>query len=126
MIKRYVEKRCHEAAQAQVTVTPVDTVHHCSPCPLNPEMPPDVCMRLESNERGCNLIFLFLGRALVHGRLVACTSCFLSVFACMLCSLIVVLLRRSLLSELKSKRGDADQVADVHNRRASISRLSTP
>ena len=33
----------------QVTVTPVDTVQYCSPCPLNPEMPPDVCMRLESN-----------------------------------------------------------------------------
>ena len=33
-----------------MTVTPVDTVQHCSPCPLNPEMPPDVCMRLESNE----------------------------------------------------------------------------
>ena len=50
VIKRYVEKRSREAAQAQVTVTPVDTVQHCSPCPLNPEMPPDVCMRLESNE----------------------------------------------------------------------------
>ena len=33
-----------------MTVTPVDTVQHCSPCPLNPEMPPDVYMRLESNE----------------------------------------------------------------------------
>ena len=33
-----------------MTVTPVDTVQHCSPYPLNPEMPPDVCMRLESNE----------------------------------------------------------------------------
>ena len=33
-----------------MTITPVDTVQHCSPCPLNPEMPPDVCMRLESNE----------------------------------------------------------------------------
>ena len=50
VIKRYVEKRSREAAQAQVTVTPVDTVQHCSPCPLNPEMPPDVCMRLESNK----------------------------------------------------------------------------
>ena len=50
VVKRYVEKRSREAAQAQVTVTPVDTVQHCSPCPLNPEMPPDVCMRLESNE----------------------------------------------------------------------------
>ena len=50
MIKRYVEKRSREAAQAQVTVTPVDTVQRCSPCPLIPEMPPNVCMRLESNE----------------------------------------------------------------------------
>ena len=49
VIKRYVEKRSREAAQAQVTVTPVDTVQHCSPCPLNPEMPPDVCMGWESN-----------------------------------------------------------------------------
>ena len=40
VIKRYVEKRSREAAQVQVTVTPVDTVQHCSPCPLNPEMPP--------------------------------------------------------------------------------------
>ena len=48
--KRLVEKRSREAAQAQVTVTPVDTVQHRSPCPLNLEMPPDVCMRLESNE----------------------------------------------------------------------------
>ena len=48
--KRLVEKRSREAAQAQGTVTPVDTVQHCSPCPLNPELPPDVCMRLESKE----------------------------------------------------------------------------
>ena len=50
VIKRYVEKRSHEAAQAQVTFTPVDMVQHCSPCPLNPDIPPDVYMRLESNE----------------------------------------------------------------------------
>ena len=48
--KRYVEKRSREAAQAQVTVTPVDTVQHCSPCPLNPDMPPDACFKLESNK----------------------------------------------------------------------------
>ena len=47
---RLVEKRSREAVQVQVTVTPVDTVQHCSPCPLNPEMPADVCMRLESDE----------------------------------------------------------------------------
>ena len=50
MIKRYVEKRSREVAQAQVTVTPVDTVQHCSPCTLNPDMPPDVCVKLENNE----------------------------------------------------------------------------
>ena len=50
ILKWLVEKRSHEAAQAQVTVTPVDTVQHRSPCPLNPEMPADVCMRLERNE----------------------------------------------------------------------------
>ena len=50
VIKRYVEKRSREAEQAQVTVTQVDTVQHCSPCPLNPEMPPDICFKLESNE----------------------------------------------------------------------------
>ena len=50
ILKRLVEKQSREAAQAQVTVTPVDTVQHCSPYPLNLEMPPDVCMRSESNE----------------------------------------------------------------------------
>ena len=50
MIKRYVEKRSRKATQAQVTVTPVDTVQHCSPCPPNPDMPSDVCFRLESSE----------------------------------------------------------------------------
>ena len=41
-VKEYVEKRSRKAAQAQVTVTPVDTVQHCSPCPPNPDMPSDV------------------------------------------------------------------------------------
>ena len=50
VFKWYVEKQSRETAQAQVTVMPVDTVQHCSPCPLNPNMPPDVYMRLESNE----------------------------------------------------------------------------
>ena len=36
VIKRYVEKRSCEAAQTQVTVTPVNTVQHCSPCPPIP------------------------------------------------------------------------------------------
>ena len=50
VIKRYVEKRSREAVQAQVTVTPVDTVQHCSPCPLDPEPSSDVCVKLENNE----------------------------------------------------------------------------
>ena len=48
-IKEYMEKRSREAA-AQVTVTPVDTVQHCSPCPQAPEPSPDVCVNLENNE----------------------------------------------------------------------------
>ena len=48
-VKEYVKKRSR-AAQAQVTVTPVDTVQYCSRCPLNPDMPPDVYFRLESSE----------------------------------------------------------------------------
>ena len=47
-LKQLVEKRGRE--EAQMTVTPVDTVQHGSPCPLNLEMQPDVCMRLESNK----------------------------------------------------------------------------
>ena len=39
----------------------------------------------------------------------------------LLCFLIIVLFRGPLLSELKSMRGDADQVANVRNWRASIS-----
>ena len=50
MIKRYVKKRSREAAQAQVTVTPVDTVQYYRPCTLSPDMPPDVCFKLKSNE----------------------------------------------------------------------------
>ena len=52
VIKRYVERRSREAAQ--VTVTPVSTVQHCIPRSLNPKMPPDVCMSLESNEGKMN------------------------------------------------------------------------
>ena len=50
VIKRYVEKRSREAAQAQVTVTPVDTVQHCSPCPLDPEPSSSVHVKLDNNE----------------------------------------------------------------------------
>ena len=36
-IKEYVEKRSRdEAEQAQMTVKPVDTVQHCSPCSVIP------------------------------------------------------------------------------------------
>ena len=49
-VKEYVEKRSREAAQAQMTVTPDDTVQHCSPCSPNPDMPSDICFRLESSE----------------------------------------------------------------------------
>ena len=49
VLKRLVEKRGREATR--VTATPVDTVQHCSSrCPLNPDMPPDVCSKLENNE----------------------------------------------------------------------------
>ena len=47
VLKRLEEKRGREAAQ--VTVTPVDTVQHCSPGPFDPESSPDVCVKLESN-----------------------------------------------------------------------------
>ena len=50
VIKRYVEKRSREAAQAQVTVTPVDTVQHSSPCPLDPEPSSSVYVKLENTE----------------------------------------------------------------------------
>ena len=46
-VKEYVEKRSREAA---LTVTPDDTVQHCSPCSPNPDMPSDVCFRSESSE----------------------------------------------------------------------------
>ena len=46
-IKEWVEKRSREAAQ--VTVTPVDTVQHCGPCPLDPE-PSSVYVNLENNQ----------------------------------------------------------------------------
>ena len=50
VIKEYVEKQSREAGQAQMIVTPDDTVQHCSPCSPNPDKPSDVCFRLESNE----------------------------------------------------------------------------
>ena len=50
ILKWLAEKRSRGVAQAQVTARPVDTVHHCSPCPLDPEPSPDVCVKLESNK----------------------------------------------------------------------------
>ena len=50
VVKRYVEKRSREAAQAHVTVTPVDTVQYCSPSPQTPEPSPKACYKLENNE----------------------------------------------------------------------------
>ena len=51
-IKRYVVRRSREAAH--VTVTSVSTVQHCIPRSLIPEMPPNVCVSLESNEGKMN------------------------------------------------------------------------
>ena len=50
VITRYVEKRSREAVKVQVTITQVDTVQHSSPCPLDPEPSPDVCVNLGNNE----------------------------------------------------------------------------
>ena len=50
VIKRYVGKRSREATQAQGTVTPDDTVQHCSPCSPNPDISSDICVKLENNE----------------------------------------------------------------------------
>ena len=50
VIKRDVEKRSREAAQAQVTVTQVDTVQHSSPCSPDPEPSSSVYVKLENTE----------------------------------------------------------------------------
>ena len=47
-LKWLVEKRSREAAQAQVTVTPVGTVQYCSLSPQTPESSSSVCVQLES------------------------------------------------------------------------------
>ena len=47
-LKRLVEKRGREAAQ--VTVTLVDTVQHCSPCSPNPDVPSSVDVELGNSE----------------------------------------------------------------------------
>ena len=48
VIKRLVETRGRDAAQ--VTVTQVSTVQHCSPIPQTPEPPSDRCFNLENDE----------------------------------------------------------------------------
>ena len=64
------------------------------------------------------LLVSFLGGTLGHGRLAVCASCSLSVCACL--SVHYLLFYQVIMfSELKNMRGDADQVADVRNRRAS-------
>ena len=45
-LKRLMEKRVRETAQ--VTVTQVSTVQHCSPVPKTSEPPPNVCFNLEN------------------------------------------------------------------------------
>ena len=47
-IKRYMEKRCREEAVAQMTVTPVDIVQHCSPISQTSVPPSGVCFNLEN------------------------------------------------------------------------------
>ena len=49
-IKRCIDKRCREEAQAkaQMTAKPVGTVQQCSPSSPNPDTPPDVCFNLEN------------------------------------------------------------------------------
>ena len=47
-LKRLVEKRDREAAQ--MTITPVDTVQHCSPISQTPEPPSVVYFNLENGE----------------------------------------------------------------------------
>ena len=49
-IKEYVENRSREAVKVQVTVTQVNTVHHYSLCPLDPEPSPSVNVKLENAE----------------------------------------------------------------------------
>ena len=64
------------------------------------------------------VVFSFLGGTLGHGRLAVCASRSLSVCACL--SVHYLLFYQAIMfSELKNMRGDADQVADVRNRRAS-------
>ena len=49
-IKGYVERRSREAAQ--VTVTPVSTVQHYIPRPLNPETPSDMHVNIKEKYEG--------------------------------------------------------------------------
>ena len=46
-----MDKRCREEEQAQMTVKPVDTVQHCSPCSPNPDRPSGIHFNLENEGR---------------------------------------------------------------------------
>ena len=51
-IKRCIDKRCREEAQAkaQMTVKPVGTVQQCSPSSPNPDTPSNAYVKLDNNE----------------------------------------------------------------------------
>ena len=55
-IKRYVERRSHEAAK--VTVTPVSTLQHCIPRLSPPEIPSNMCVHMEKKEAIGTVCFL--------------------------------------------------------------------
>ena len=70
-------------------------------------------------EHGCNGIVFFPGGTLGRERLAVYASCSLSV--CARLSVHYLLFYQVIMfSELKNMRGDADQVADVRNRRVNI------
>ena len=50
ILKRIVEKQYRNAAH--VTAAPADTAQHRSPHSLTPEIPPDVCVSIEKNNKG--------------------------------------------------------------------------
>ena len=52
-IKRCIDKRCREEAQAkaQMTAKPVGTVQQCSPSSPNPDTPSDVCFNWRTRAR---------------------------------------------------------------------------
>ena len=74
-------------------------------------------------ERGCNGygFISFLGGALDHGSLAACASCFFVYAYLSVCfAYCSTVSGDHFPASWKTMRGDADQVADVRNRRASV------